>query len=135
MQWRAVLCDILQRIEADRFKIRLRNLQQVSRTQQGGDIPGPHGQLQAAQEIMAHGSQTIIRLRFRDRGRTAQKIKGGTAPPRPPQGPARQPAPGSDPPHRYPIGQRQRHGMPAFIIQRPGIQSWESGRKAGLRHR
>lgn len=123
-----MLRDMLQRIKADCFKIRLRNLQQLSRAQQGGDIPGPHGQFQAAQEITAQGSQTIIRSGDRNRGRTAETVKGGAAPPCPPQGPARQSAPGSDPPHRHPVGQRPRHGLPAFIIQGAGIQSWKAGR-------
>lgn len=122
----------MEPVEADRFKIRLRNLQQLGHTQQGGDIPGPHGQFQPLQEITAQGSQAIIRPRFRDRGRTAETIKGGTAPPRPPQGPARQSAPGSDPPHRHPVGQRQRHGMPAVLIQRAGIQSWKTTGHTGV---
>lgn len=119
----------MEPVEADRFKIRLRNLQQLGRAQQGGDVPGPHRQFQPAQETLTQGGKIIIQGWHRRRGRTAQKIKGGTALPRPPQGPARQSAPGSDPPHRHPVGQRQRYGMPAFLIQRAGIQSWKAGKR------
>ncbi len=55
MQRRAVPRDIVEPVEADRFKIRLRNPQQLGCAQQGPDIPGPHRQFQPAQETLAQG--------------------------------------------------------------------------------
>lgn len=117
-------------VETDCFKIRLPDTQQIGSAQQGADITGPDGQIQTAQEMTAQGRQIIVPGGGGGRGRggPAETVEGRTAPARPPQGAARQAAPGRHPPHRHPVRQGQRHGMPPRLIQGTGLQSWKCGR-------
>lgn len=115
------LRNIVEPVKADGFKIRLRDAQQIGSPQQGADITGPDGQGQTVQKALTQGGQIIIGCRRRGRCGPAETVKGRTAPPRPPQGPARQPTPGRHLPHRHPVGQRQRHSLPALLAERAGL--------------
>ncbi|OYQ37144.1 hypothetical protein CHU95_02010 [Niveispirillum lacus] len=120
------LRNIVKPVEADGFKIRLPDPQQVGGAQQGINIPDPDSLFQTAQKPLAQRGQIILQGRRPYRCGPAEMVKGRAALAGPPQSPARQAAPSRHLSHRHPIRQRQRHRMPPRLIQGTGFQSWKT---------